>query len=153
MKPTQIAIAVAAVVAVAIFAIASSGGGGGKGGSGGTTAPKGALAVSFAYSPEKEKLLKPLIQKFNERGEKVAGKPVFIEGQSIASGAAEDKLRRGRLEPVVWSPASSLWGRQLNFEADSPYAPTDNSSIVRTPLVIAMWEPMARALGWPRKQV
>ena len=29
----------------------------------------------------------------------------------------------------------------------------DNPSIVRTPLVIAMWEPFARALGWPRKQL
>ena len=24
---------------------------------------------------------------------------------------------------------------------------------MRTPLVIAMWEPMAKALGWPRKQI
>ena len=29
----------------------------------------------------------------------------------------------------------------------------ENPSIVRTPLVIAMWEPMARALGYPRKPV
>jgi Ca-activated chloride channel homolog len=53
----------------------------------------------------------------------------------------------------VWSPASSLWGRLLNFEADRPYVANDNPSIVRTPLVIAMWEPLARALGWPRKPV
>src|SRR5215213_836767 len=105
MKPSQIAIAVAAVVAVAIFAIASSGGGDGdddKGGSSGPTAPKGSVAVSFAYSPEKAKLLDPLIKEFNERGEKVGGKPVFVEGQSIASGEAESKIRRGKLEPVVW---------------------------------------------------
>jgi Ca-activated chloride channel family protein len=154
MKPSQIAIAVAAVVAVAIFAIASSGGGGGgKGGSSGATAPKGSIAVPFAYSPEKANLIEPLIKKFNERGEKVGGKPVFVEGQSIASGEAESKIARKKIEPVVWSPASSLWGRQLNFDADQPYAPNDNPSIVRTPLVIAMWEPMARALGWPSKQV
>ena len=24
---------------------------------------------------------------------------------------------------------------------------------MRTPLVIAMWEPFARALGWPRKKI
>jgi Ca-activated chloride channel homolog len=29
--------------------------------------------------------------------------------------------------------------------------PDENPSIVRTPLVIAMWEPMAEALGYPRK--
>jgi Ca-activated chloride channel family protein len=154
MKPSQILIAVAAVAAVAIFAIASSGGGGDDGGgSSGTKAPKGALTVSFAYSPEKEKLLAPLIKKFNERGEKVGGKPVFVQGTSIASGEAESKIDRGLIEPVVWSPASSLWGRQLNFDADRPYAANDNPSIVRTPLVIAMWEPMARALGWPGKAI
>ncbi|MFL5865663.1 MAG: VWA domain-containing protein, partial [Thermoleophilaceae bacterium] len=29
----------------------------------------------------------------------------------------------------------------------------DNPSIVRTPLVIAMWEPFAKALGWPKKKI
>src|SRR3954471_10063117 len=146
MKRSQIVIALVAVVAVAAFAIASSGGGGGSdgggGGSGGTTAPKGALAISFAYSPEKQPLLEPLIKKFNASGEKVGGKPVFVEGQIVASGDAADKTTRKRLEPVVWSPSSSLWGRQLNFDADTPYVADDNPSIVRTPLVIAMWEPL-----------
>ena len=50
----------------------------------------------------------------------------------------------GDLQPVAWSPASSLWGRLLNFEADRQLAPDENPSIVRTPLVIAMWEPFAR---------
>src|SRR3712207_8621129 len=109
MKRSQIAIAVAAVIAVAIFAIASSGGGGGGddgGGSSGTKAPAGALKIPFAYSPEKERLLKPLIKRFNERGEEVGGKKVFVEGQIVASGEASDKIARGRLEPVAWSPSS-----------------------------------------------
>src|SRR3954454_25214997 len=93
------------------------------------------------------------MEKLNERGEKVGEKPVFVEGENVASGEAERKIAAGRLEPVVWTPASSLWGRQLNFDADRPYAPKDNPSIVRTPLVIAMWEPLARALGWPRKKI
>src|SRR5438046_1907133 len=51
------------------------------------------------------------------------------------------------------SPASSLWGRLLNYEADKDYVAQDNPSLARTPLVIAMWEPLARALGWPKKPV
>jgi Ca-activated chloride channel family protein len=156
MKRSQIVIAVLAVAVVAAFAISRSGGGGDDGGgkgSSGKTAPAGALRVSFAYSPEKEKLLEPLIERFNEQGEEVGGKPVFVEGTVVASGEAADKIESGRLEPVVWSPSSSLWGRQLNFEADRPYVADDNPSIVRTPLVIAMWEPLAKALGWPQKQI
>ena len=70
---------------------------------------------------------------------------------SESSGVTEQRIAQGRDQPVAWSPASSLWGRLLNFEADQPLVPDENPSIVRTPLVIAMWEPMAKALGYPRK--
>jgi Ca-activated chloride channel homolog len=156
VKRSQILIAVVAVIAVAVVAYVARGGGGGDGGEGGgdgSEPPSGALRMPFAYSPEKEKLLEPLIREFNEKGEKVGGKAVFVQGQSIASGEAESKIARGRLKPVAWSPASSLWGRLLDFEADRPFAPRENPSIVRTPLVIAMWEPFARALGYPRKRL
>lgn len=153
MKPGQIIIAVLAALAVAAVAVFSAGRGGGDGdspdsGAGGPKAPANAVRLPFAYSPEKEKLLVPLIREFNrEDGE------AFVEGEVVASGEAESKIADGRLEPVIWSPASSLWGRLLNFDADRPLAPDDNPSIVRTPLVIAMWEPFAKALGWPREQI
>jgi Ca-activated chloride channel family protein len=158
VKRGQVVIAVLAAVAVVVVAIVSAGGGGnggdgGDGGGDGQRAPENALRIPFAYSPEKEKLLEPLIERFNERGEEVGGRPVFVEGQVVASGEAESQIARGRLEPVAWSPASSLWGRLLNFEADRPLAPRESPSIVRTPLVIAMWEPFARALGYPRRKI
>jgi Ca-activated chloride channel family protein len=155
MKPGQVVIAVLAAVAVAIVAVLSAGGGGdGDGGDGGgEQAPQGALRLPFAYSPEKEKLLVPLIREFNSGREQVNGKAVFVEGEVVSSGEAESQIAEGRREPVIWSPASSLWGRLLNFEADRPLAAEESPSIVRTPLVIAMWEPFARALGWPREQI
>jgi Ca-activated chloride channel family protein len=155
MKPSQIAIAVIAAITVGVVALLSAGGGddGDKGGGGSAKAPSDALRITFAYSPEKERLFTPLIKRFNAEGREVAGAPVFVEGQVIASGEAQTKIARGSLKPVAWSPASSLWGRLLNFEADRPLAPDDNPSIVRTPLVIAMWEPFARALGHPGKKI
>jgi Ca-activated chloride channel family protein len=160
MKRSQLSVAIVAVFAIAlIYVVTSSGGGGDKGkkSSGGNVAgekaPAGALAISFGYSPEKEILLKPLIAKFNAQQNKVGGKPVFVEGLNISSGDAEQKIVKGVYKPTVWSPASSMWGRLLNFEADQPYVAADNPSIVRTPLVIAMWEPMAQALGYPKKQI
>jgi Ca-activated chloride channel family protein len=158
MKRSQLLIAAIAVVAVALVASLSGGngddGGSSSGGGGsGPAAPRGSVRVSFAYSPEKEKLLKPLIRRFNSQRVKVNGKPVFVEGEVVSSGEAESKLASGALELTAWSPASSLWGRLLNFEADRSLAPDENPSIVRTPLVIAMWEPFARALGWPRKKL
>lgn len=158
MKRGQLIIAGFALLAVVAVAIVASMGGGGDddGGGGGSTtsaAPAGAVRVPFAYSPEKEKLLVPLIKRFNEQGAEVNGKRVFVEGEVVASGEAESKIAAGTLKPVAWSPASSLWGRLLNFESDRELAPEESPSIVRTPLVIAMWEPFARALGWPQKQI
>jgi Ca-activated chloride channel homolog len=154
VKRGQILIAVLAALAVAAVALLSArdgddGGGGAEDGK----APAGAVRVPFAYSPEKERLLKPLIRRFNEEGRKSGNRPVFVEGQVVASGEAESKIARGTLRTVAWSPASSLWGRLLNFDADRPLAPRESPSIARTPLVIAMWEPFARALGWPKKKI
>ena len=158
MNARVIIIAVAIVAVVA--AVMASGGGGDKKSGGNTTttnatgkAPSGALKISFAYSPEKEVLALPLIKEFNKQGVKVGGKPVFVEAENVSSGDAETKIAKGQLKPTAWSPASSLWGRLLNYEADKNYIAQDNPSLARTPLVIAMWEPLARALGWPKKQI
>ncbi len=156
MKKSQLVILAVAVVAVVAALVLQRGDGDGDGdgdGAGEPKAPKGAVAVHFVYSPEKERLLKPLIRRFNETVPEVAGRQVFVEGEVISSGEAEAKIADERLEPVAWSPASSLWGRLLNFDADRRYVPDENPSIVRTPLVIAMWEPMAKALGYPQTAV
>jgi Ca-activated chloride channel homolog len=142
-----------AVVVVIVALVASSGGGGGSGGGSGAKAPKGALKISFVYSPEKEKLLVPLIRKFNDQRKQVDGKQVFVEAKIVSSGDAQKQIVKGQLQPTVWSPASSFWGRLVNLQSDAGYIANDNPSIVRTPLVIAMWKPMAQALGWPRKQI
>src|SRR3954452_19470278 len=143
------------VVIVAIVATSGGGGGGSSGGGGGkvTSAPKGAVTVDFVYSPEKEKLLVPLIQKFNSQKTQVDGKQVFVRARIVSSGDAQKQISDGRLKPTVWSPSSSFWGRLANLNSDTGVVADDNPSIVRTPLVIAMWKPMAEKLGWPKKQI
>jgi Ca-activated chloride channel homolog len=145
--------AIAAVVSAAI--IASGGGDEAKPGSSGRApvAPADAQRLSFVVSPEKEQLLKAVVAKFNASAEQVGGKRVLVSMKAMNSGDAESAIARGRLQPDVWSPAGSFWGRLLNLRADQPYVARENPSIVRTPLVIAMWEPMAQALGYPRKSV
>ena len=159
MKKSQLVLLAIAVAAVALIAVLGGGGGGGDdNGSNGSTsapdkAPAGATTVSFAYSPEKEKLLLPLVKKFNAANTQADGKRVFVKAQNVSSGDAQTKIAAGRLNVTAWSPSSSMWGGLLNFEADQPYAPETSPSIVRTPLVIAMWEPMAKALGYPQRKI
>ena len=154
MKPGRLAIIGVAIAAVVIASVVGSGGGNKSGGTNTTvTAPKGAVEVTFHYSPEKEVLLAPLIKDFNASGAKVGGKAIFVNGEPGSSGDDETKLATGKEQLTAWSPASSLWGRLLNYEADKTYVADSNPSIVKTPLVIAMWEPMARALGYPQKKL
>ncbi len=160
MKRSQLALLAVAVVAVGLIAILGGGGGNDDNGNGNADrptaprqAPAGATTVSFAYSPEKEKLLVPLVNRFNASNTAVDGKRVFVNAQNVSSGDAQTKIANGRLKLTAWSPSSSMWGRLLNFEADQPYAPETSPSIVRTPLVIAMWEPMAKALGYPKRKI
>src|SRR4051812_35805150 len=153
MRSRLIILGIAVVVVIAAI-VATSGGGDDKGGGGKVThAPSGALKIDIVYSPEKEKLLVPLIQKFNGEKHQIGGKQVFVEGKIVSSGDAQKQIGSGRLQPTISSPSSSFWGRLLNLQTDTGTVADDNPSIVRTPLVIAMWKPMAQALGWPKKQI
>jgi Ca-activated chloride channel homolog len=156
VKTGSILTIVAAVAAVVVAAILASGGGDdAKPGSTdrAAVAPAGAHQLSFVVSPEKEELLKAAVARFNGSNTEVGGKRVFVSMKAMNSGDAENAIARGRLQPDVWSPAGSFWGRLLNLRADQPFVARENPSIVRTPLVIAMWEPMAQALGYPAKAV
>jgi Ca-activated chloride channel family protein len=146
-----IALALAAVV----IALAASGdderGGEGNRASTSPEAPADAIHLEFPYSPEKEELLAPLVTRFNAERHESGGRQIVVDARVMASGEAETKIADGSLKPAIWSPASSFWGRLLNYEADQRLVPDESPSIVRTPLVIAMWEELADAYGYPER--
>jgi Ca-activated chloride channel family protein len=112
-----------------------------------------ALQVIYAYSSNQEKLLLPLIKTFNDEGHELAGRRIEIVGASVSSGDAEAKIAGRKLHATIWSPASSLWGSLLDHQVDAGWAAAESPALVRTPLVIALWKPEAKALGWPRKPI
>jgi Ca-activated chloride channel family protein len=120
-----------------------------------TQAPavKGEVKITLAYSPEKELMLTDLTKRFNAESHVAAGKKIVVDIQNWSSGKAETDIAQGRFQPTIWSPSSSLWGRLLNYESKHSYIGDVNPSLVRTPLVIAMWKHEAQALGWPNKPV
>jgi Ca-activated chloride channel family protein len=152
-RTLTIVVAVLLVVGAVASKLAGGGGGSGSTTSNGapTSVPAGALRVDFAISPGPDTLLAKPIAEFNARHVQVDGKTVVVVPRTVSSGEALDELRGGALKPTVWSPASSLWGRLFTEEADKTYLAERPVSLARTPLVIAMWEPEARALGWPRR--
>ncbi|HKY14747.1 MAG TPA: extracellular solute-binding protein, partial [Microthrixaceae bacterium] len=126
--------------------------------------PGDCVVVDMSISPEKIDLLNALARTFNEAGRATeGGKCIFVRPQRKSSGAAATLLAEGWDEqlqgprPVIWSPASSSWGAILNqrlSDAGQPaIAPTDARPFMLTPLVIAMPQPMADALGYPDKPI
>lgn len=85
------------------------------------------------------------------------GQPIRIELSSVLSGDSMEQIASGALQPVVWSPGEFTWVEQLEEKwhidhstsiLSAPCQPT-----VLTPVGLAMWRPMAEALGWPDKKV
>src|SRR5436309_10733493 len=112
---TRVFVALVAGVAVGVAAFLHyHGNGNGK---------HAALTVSFAYSPNQEELLLPLIDTYNREHDDVE-----IVGESVQSGDAETKIATRSLRPALWSPASSLWGQLLDYETDASWAPRTSPS-------------------------
>jgi Ca-activated chloride channel family protein len=126
--------------------------------SGTPTEPSNAVEVTFAYSSEKQPWIDPLATKFNGEHHTLPGsnQPIYIKAFVADSGTARQQIVDKTLEPVVWSPSNSLWKSVLNFEADQELGgsgPGDADPLLLNPVVIAMWRPMAEALGWPSKPI
>src|SRR5215213_2850986 len=133
MRSRLIILGIAVVVVIAAI-VATSGGGDDKGGGSGgggkvTSAPSGAVKIDIVYSPEKEKLLVPLIQKFNGEKHEVDGKQLFVTGKVVSSGDAQKQIVKGQLKPTIWSPSSSFWGRLANLQSDAGVVADENPSI------------------------
>jgi Ca-activated chloride channel family protein len=54
--------------------------------------------------------------------------------------------------PDVWIPESSTWLLRLQAEAPG-FVPTDTRPVAQSPVVVAMPQPVAKAVGWPAKKL
>jgi Ca-activated chloride channel homolog len=127
--------------------------------------PGDCAAVDMAVSSEKIALLTELAEEFNESEASELDRDdcAFVRVQTKASGRAMQLLSESwpdedvnGPQPVVWSPAASSWGailnQRLSEQSEPPMAPPAEPFML-TPLVIAMPEPMADALGYPETPI
>lgn len=81
----------------------------------------------------------------------IGGRCIVVHIDKMASGDAERALAQGwptpRNRPDVWMPLTKTWVELLRKE-NPPLVPDGVADINRTPEVIAMPEPMAKAFGW-----
>jgi Ca-activated chloride channel family protein len=120
---------------------------------------QGCTTVVVTASVEKADLMGEVANRYNNSDRRVNGSCYGITVNAMASGIAESRLAEAGWDPAwgpapdAWSPAASTWLQLLRHDRtahDRPdILPTKAESVVSTPIVVAMPEPMARALGWP----
>jgi Ca-activated chloride channel homolog len=123
----------------------------------------GCATVVVAASVEKSDLMDAVAKRYNSSDRQVDGSCYGISVTAIASGVAESRFTEADWDPAwgpapdAWSPAASTWLQLLRHDRASHDRPdilaADNESVVSTPIVLAMPEPKAKALGWPQAAI
>jgi len=115
------------------------------------------LELTFSYGSEKEKWINDVTNEFNRGDHRTSsGKQIVVRAFPMGSGEAIDEILEGRRQPHIVSPASAAFIKLGNAQSQSKFgkdlvASTDN--LVLSPVVIAMWKPMAEAIGWGKKPI
>lgn len=116
-------------------------------------APAGSVNLIIQSSNTKELWLDMMVEQFNEADNRIeSGERIFA--QVIHTGSPMEP----ELRPVMWSPSNNLWVAQLNQdEMDLNQRQIISEGVcpdtINMPIGIAMWRPMAEALGWPQEDI
>lgn len=127
------------------------------------TPPPEMNALLLACSPEKRDLVEELITQFHALGRIASdGRPMRIHMVEMDGESMVDAALAGEVHAIL--PDSSLWLDVLDRRYAEQTAVQDSLGTPRSPtsgmtrwaispVVIAMWEDTARALGWPDKPI
>ena len=124
------------------------------------TCPPEHVEVFVTAAPKMATTVTDLAAVYEERQEKVGGRCISItvrteDSATVASGLdPASEIAADALRPTVWIPESSTWVNVLQARPDAAAVlPKDRPTVANSPLVLAMPEPMAKAAGWPDRQL
>jgi Ca-activated chloride channel family protein len=132
----------------------------GPSGGDGLATPVPATALAVAYSPEKEIAFQALVDGFNNQrlqtpsGERMQVVAIQLDPETMVNTALE-----GNAQFQAITPDSSVWLGQLDEEWSQKQGDADATLVGETvryavsPVVIAMWEDLAREMGWPDRAI
>src|SRR5215469_1691179 len=119
--------------------------------------PSGSLELVFTYGSEKEKWIKEVTDSFNRAGNKIAsGQRIFVRAIPMGSGESIDAILSGTTKAHITSPASAAFitlGNAQSRTSTGHDLVGQTENLVLSPVVIAMWKPMAEALGHGKKPI
>jgi len=121
--------------------------------------------LTVAYSPEKEQAFTELVRRFNDQGlETPDGLRMTVEAVQLVPEAMLNAVLTETATFQAMTPDSGLWLGQLdagwNQKFGSDAADGQHAAVVGetvrygiSPVVIAMWEGVAREMGWPDRAI
>ena len=125
-----------------------------------TSHSKNPVTLTMYYSSEKQQWISDVVTDFNSHNFAACDGPITVKAVPIGSGQSMQEIVDGTIQPDIWSPAGSVWLTLINAswreKTGSELVATganDTPSLVTSPVVIAIWKPMAEALGWPNKAI
>jgi Ca-activated chloride channel family protein len=119
---------------------------------GGVTATGDALEIAFYSSSAKKTWIEEMVKAFHASGAAVGKQPIRVKVFHVNSGESLDQMKEGKIKPDLWSPGDESWmrlGAEHWKKVKQKPLFADFKHLVDVPLVLAMWEPMARAMGYP----
>lgn len=111
--------------------------------------PRNATVITVMANDSLAPWLTNAAAEFNEtETEGPDGKPFFAVVDAVESGLAVTQLSESTAGTGLWIPDDQVWVNVLAGEGNSDFQ-GDCRSVAQSPLVIAMWRPVAESLGWP----
>lgn len=119
------------------------------------------VTLTLSYTTEKQAWLENAVASFNQQHITACDGPITVKTiPDEGSGSSMQAILSGTIKPDIWSPAGNVWLTLMNQQWQQKYgsnligtSANENPSLVKSPVVIAMWKPMAEALGWPTKPI
>lgn len=115
------------------------------------------VTLTMYYGSEKQAWMTDVVSAFNKQHLSACDGPITVNATPYGSGESMQAILNGG-QADIWSPAGNAWLTLLNQQWQQKYGTTiigtsadENPSLVKSPVVIAIWKPMAQALGWPEK--
>jgi Ca-activated chloride channel family protein len=115
--------------------------------------PFNAAVVNVIANTSLRPWLDTAVPAFNSSGVKTSGgQTVYVQVQYVEAGQAVADIRNNKSNPELWIPDDKVWAEVLADKGNTNYQ-NDCVSIAQSPLVIAMWKPLAESLGWPGRSL
>lgn len=115
--------------------------------------PSNAVVVDVLANSALKPWLEGAIEEFNDAKIKTEDKKrIYAQLISMDAGEAVTSIIDGEQYPTLWIPDEPVWVDVLEKEGNADFK-DDCVSVAKSPLVIAMWRPVAEALGWPGRDL